>query len=60
MSLFQYLEYQPIDPQYDVSIGELEQYPQEDNFDLTSDPDGDSLLHSWEEITSDMHSAGAN
>lgn len=55
MSLFQYLELQPIDPQEDGSISELDHYSQDELIDLTRDEDGDSLADSWGAIMRDMH-----
>ena len=47
MSLFQYLQLQPIDPQDDGSVSELDEYEQ--------DEDGATLLQEWEQITKDLH-----
>lgn len=55
MSLFEFLELQPIDPQEDGSISELDQYRQDDVIDLSNDEDGDSLAASWGAIVRDMH-----
>lgn len=56
MSLFQYLQLQPIDPQDDGSVSELDQYDQDEVIDLSQDEDGAALLREWEEITEDLHS----
>ena len=55
MSLFQYLQLQPIDPQDDGSVSELDEYEQDEVIDLTQDEDGATLLQEWEEITKDLH-----
>jgi len=55
MSLFQYLQLQPIDPQDDGSVRELDTYEQDEVIDLTQDEDGAALLQEWEEITKDLH-----
>lgn len=55
MSLFPYLQLQPIDPQDDGSVSDLDQYEQDEVIDLSGDEDGESLLHAWEEITQDLH-----
>ncbi|OJU87946.1 hypothetical protein BGO17_03090 [Candidatus Saccharibacteria bacterium 49-20] len=55
MSLFQYLQLQPIDPQDDGSVSELDTYEQDEVIDLTQDEDGAALLQEWEEITKDLH-----
>lgn len=57
MSLFQYLQLQPIDPQDDGSVSELDQYTPDEVIDLSQDEDGATLLREWEEITEDLHSA---
>ena len=44
MSLFQYLQLQPIDPQDDGSVSELDEYEQDEVIDLTQDEDGATLL----------------
>ncbi len=55
MSLFPYLQLQPIDPQDDGTISDLDKFEEDETFDLTSDPDGDTLEQAWEEITKDLH-----
>jgi hypothetical protein len=57
MSLFQYLQLQPIDPQDDGSVSELDQYTPDEVIDLSQDEDGATLIREWEEITEDLHSA---
>jgi len=55
MSVFQYLQLQPIDPQDDGSISELDQYEEDEVIDLSGDEDGGALLNKWEEITESLH-----
>lgn len=55
MSLFQYLQLQPIDPQDDGTISDLDQYEQDEVIDLSQDEDGAALLQEWEQITDDLH-----
>ncbi len=55
MSLFPYLQLQPIDPQDDGSVSDLDQYEEDEVIDLTGDEDGASLLQAWEAITEDLH-----
>jgi hypothetical protein len=57
MSLFQYLQLQPNDPQDDGSVSELDQYTPDEVIDLSQDEDGATLIREWEEITVDLHSA---
>lgn len=54
MSLFPYLQLQPIDPQDDGTISDLDRYEVDDNFDLDNDPDGETLIQEWTEITQAM------
>lgn len=55
MSLFPYLQLQPIDPQDDGSVSDLDQYEEDEVIDLSGDEDGESLLQAWETITEDLH-----
>lgn len=59
MSLFQYLQLQPIDPQDDGSVSDLDQYSEDEVIDLTQDEDGATLLHEWEMIENDLHSTSS-
>jgi hypothetical protein len=56
MSLFPYLQLQPIDPQDDGTVSDLDQYEEDEVIDLTQDEDGATLLQEWEEISRDLHS----
>lgn len=56
MSVFQYLQLQPIDPQDDGTVSDLDQYEEDEVIDLSQDEDGATLLQEWEEISRDMHS----
>lgn len=56
MSLFSYLQLQPIDPQDDGTVSDLDQYEEDEVIDLTQDEDGATLLQEWEEISRDLHS----
>ena len=57
MSLFQYLELQPIDPQEDGTVSDFDTYLEDDVIDLSQDEDGESLAKSWEKMSNDMHSS---
>lgn len=57
MSLFQYLQLQPIDPQDDGTVSDLDQYDEDEVIDLSADEDGETLLEAWEQISNDIHSA---
>ena len=56
MSLLQYLQLQPIDPQDDGTVSDLDDFPQDELIDLTEEDDGDTLAQSWEEIDETLHS----
>lgn len=56
MSLYEYLELQPIDPQEDGTISDFDQFQEDETIDLTQDEDGETLMREWEEISNDMHS----
>lgn len=58
MSLFQYLQLQPIDPQDDGTVSDLDQYEEDEVIDLSQDEDGATLLQEWEEISKDLHGTG--
>lgn len=55
MSLYTYLQLQPVDPQEDGSISELDVYGEDDVIDLTSDDGGTDLIDRWSHIQHDMH-----
>lgn len=55
MSLFHYLQLQPVDPQDDGSISDLDEYAQDEVIDLSQDEDGEALVQEWEAITQDLH-----
>lgn len=55
MSIFKYLQLQPVDPQDDGSISELDQYAEDDTIDLSSDMDGEVLMRKLDEMARDMH-----
>jgi len=56
MSLFPYLQLQPIDPQDDGTVSDLDQFEPDEAFDLTQETNGEELIHEWEEIEKDLHS----
>lgn len=56
MSLYSYLQLQPIDPQDDGTISDLDQYAEDETIDLSQDEDGETLMQEWEAISRDMHS----
>lgn len=57
MSLFNYLQLQPIDPQDDGTISDLDEYTPDETIDLSGDADGEELAREWEEIEKDLHAS---
>ncbi len=55
MTLLQFLQLQPIDPQEDGSVSELDTFKEDDTIDLSNDTDGDSLEQAWDKMTQDIH-----
>ncbi len=55
MSVYEYLELQPIDPQDDGSISELDDFKHDDTISLTNDPDGEELQAAWTHILEEYH-----
>jgi len=58
MSLFEYLQLQPIDPQEDGTVSDLDAYREDDVIDLSGDEDGESLQRGWDRISHDLHDFG--
>lgn len=58
MSLFKYLELQPIDPQDDGSVSDLDAYLEDEVIDLSQDEDGEALARSWDKLRDDMRDRG--
>ncbi|MDB5162514.1 MAG: hypothetical protein JWO54_87 [Candidatus Saccharibacteria bacterium] len=55
MTLYPFLQLQTIDPQDDGTVSDLDKYEEDETFDLENDPDGESLIEKWTEITQSMH-----
>lgn len=55
MSIFKYLQLQPVEPQEDGTISELDQYAEDDTIDLSADMDGAVLMRKLDEMARDMH-----
>lgn len=60
MSLFQYLQLQPIDPQDDGTISDLDKYEEDETIDLSADTDGETLEQEWDKITRDLHGTNSH
>lgn len=57
MPLFEYLQLQPIDPQEDGTISELDQYLEDELIDLSHDEDGETLMRKLDAMTNDFYSS---
>lgn len=55
MSLLHYLQLQPIDPQDDGTVSDLDEYEEDETIDLSGDTDGTTLIEEWDRITHDLH-----
>lgn len=55
MSIFKFLQLQPIDPRDDGTVSDLDVFEQDEVIDLTADEDGAVLEQEWEEILEDLH-----
>lgn len=54
MSLFKYLELQPIDPQDDGTVSDLDYYEQDEVIDLSHDADGEELVEQLDKMVHDF------
>lgn len=56
MSIYKYLQLQPVDPQDDGTVSDLDEYVQDETIDLTHDIDEQALDEAWEKIEQDFKS----
>lgn len=56
MSILHYLQLQPVDPQEDGTISDLDDYAQDETIDLQSDIDEQTLDEAWNHIVEDLKS----
>jgi hypothetical protein len=56
MSIYNYLQLQPVDPQDDGTVSDLDEYAQDETIDLTQDIDEQPLDEAWNRITEDFKS----
>lgn len=54
MTIFPYLQLQPVDPQDDGSTSDLDEYQQDETIDLQSDITEQQLDNAWEKIITDL------
>ena len=55
MSVYQYLKLQPVDPQDDGSVSDLDLYEQDETIDLDEDTENIDIVTAWEKLERDMH-----
>lgn len=55
MTLFPYLQLQPIDPQEDGTISDLDRYEEDETFDLENDTDGATIEQKLDEMIQGLH-----
>ena len=60
MSFYEYLKLQPIEPQDDGTISDLDRYMEDDVIDLSQDEDGETLMRQIDEMAASIHSTSDN
>jgi hypothetical protein len=55
MSVFQYLQLQPVDPQDDGTVSELDQYEHDEVIDLSEESENQDIIQAWEKLEHDIH-----
>lgn len=53
MSIFNYLQLQPVEPSDDGTVSDLDQYQPDDTIDLEDDIDEQELENAWDAILKD-------
>lgn len=56
MSIYNYLQLQPVDPQDDGTVSDLDEYAQDETIDLENDIDERTLDEAWNRIEADFKS----
>ena len=54
MSIFSYLQLQPVEPHDDGTISDLDEYQQDESIDLSADIDEAELTEKWQEVIEDL------
>ena len=54
MSIFQYLQLQPVDPKDDGTVSDLDTYDQDETIDLNEDIDEQTLESEWQKVIEDL------
>jgi len=55
MSIYTYLQLQPVDPQDDGTVSDLDEYQADESIDLQDDIDEQTLDAAWDKIVNDLH-----
>lgn len=55
-SIYQYLQLQPVDPQDDGTVSDLDEYQQDEVIDLNEDIDEQTLENEWQQVLDDYKS----
>lgn len=55
MTIYNYLQLQPVDPQDDGTTSDLDEYEQDETIDLQHDIDEETLDDAWNKIIEDFH-----
>ena len=54
MSIFQYLQLQPVDPKDDGTVSDLDTYDQDETIDHNEDIDEQTLESEWQKVIEDL------
>ncbi|MFY9228437.1 MAG: hypothetical protein WAO28_03910 [Candidatus Microsaccharimonas sp.] len=54
MSIYNYLQLQPVDPQDDGTVSPLDEFAQDETLDLQTDIDEQTLNDSWDRVIKDL------
>jgi hypothetical protein len=56
MSIFSYLQLQPVDPHDDGTVSDLDEYEHDETIDLIDDIDEATLDAAWDQVITDLDS----
>ncbi len=54
MSIFHYLQLQPVDPHKDGSVSDLDEFAADEKIDLNEDIDEQALDAAWDKVLKDL------
>lgn len=55
MSVYEYLQLQPLEPQEDGTISDLDKFEIDETIDLTEEAEGTEIIQAWDRLSKDMH-----